>query len=88
MLAESKNQTNNKLVRVICPICKADKEINIPIEIIKQTPALTTISIPNGLICQHHFQMFVDKNYKVRGYQKVDFQFETKRPDDNKENTS
>ncbi|MFX1452620.1 MAG: hypothetical protein ACFFCM_17415, partial [Promethearchaeota archaeon] len=36
---------------------------------------LTTISIPSGSVCDHGFQAFVDKNYKVRGYQIVDFEF-------------
>jgi hypothetical protein len=36
---------------------------------------LTTISLPKGLVCDHHFQAFVDKNFVVRGYQKVDFEF-------------
>ena len=35
---------------------------------------INTISIPKGLICEHHFQAFIDKNLKVRGYQKVDFE--------------
>ncbi len=39
---------------------------------------LTTISLPKGLVCDHHFQAFIDKNFAVRGYQKVDFEFENK----------
>jgi hypothetical protein len=26
------------------------------------------------LVCDHHFQAFVDKQFKVRGYQRVDFE--------------
>jgi hypothetical protein len=26
------------------------------------------------MICEHHFQLFIDKNFAIRGYQKVDFQ--------------
>lgn len=26
------------------------------------------------MICEHHFQVFVDKNYNIRGYQKVDIE--------------
>ena len=34
--------------------------------------------MPKGLVCDHHFQAFIDKNFAVRGYQKVDFEFENK----------
>ena len=34
------------------------------------------MSIASGLVCEHQFQAFVDKNYMVRGYQRVDFEFE------------
>ncbi|MHA1489756.1 MAG: hypothetical protein ACTSRI_08875 [Promethearchaeota archaeon] len=66
-------------IPVVCPICKSKKEIEIPESIIKQASQLTTISLPKGLVCNHHFQIFVDKNYKVRGYQKVDFELEPKK---------
>ena len=59
----------------ICPVCKSRKDLKFPKTIINQAKQLTTISIPKGLICDHHFQAFVDKQFKVRGYQKVDFEF-------------
>jgi len=62
-------------ILVICPNCKTKKELKIPIKIINQAKHLTTISIPSGLVCMHAFQAFVDKNFKVRGYQIVDFEF-------------
>ena len=62
-------------ITVICPNCKTKKEINIPSKIINQAQQLTTISIPSGAVCEHGFQAFVDKNFKVRGYQRVDFEF-------------
>ncbi len=60
-----------KIVNVICPLCKSKKEITVPVTIINQT-GLTTVSIPKDLVCSHHFQVFIDKQFKVRGYQKVD----------------
>ena len=60
-----------KIVNVICPICKSKKDITVPISIINQT-GLTTVSIPKDLVCKHHFQVFIDKQFKVGGYQKVD----------------
>ncbi|UCC20932.1 MAG: hypothetical protein JSV62_06530 [Promethearchaeota archaeon] len=62
-------------ILVVCPTCKAKKELNIPVKIINQAKHLTTISIPSGSVCKHGFQAFVDKNFQVRGYQTVDFEF-------------
>jgi len=66
--------TINRYVQVICPVCKATNTIRIPKSVINQASQLTTVSVPKGLICDHHFQAFIDKNFKIRGYQKVDFQ--------------
>jgi len=62
-----------KEVFIICPECKNKNKITIPINVINQSKQLTTVSIPSGLVCEHTFQAFVDKNFKVRGYQKVDY---------------
>ncbi len=51
------------------------KVLKIPLKIINQSKQLTTVSVPIGLVCKHNFQAFIDKNFKVRGYQKVDFHF-------------
>ena len=58
-----------------CPVCKTEKILKFPKSVINQAKQLTTISLPKGLVCDHHFQAFVDKNFMVRGYQKVDFEF-------------
>ncbi|MHA1488509.1 MAG: hypothetical protein ACTSRI_02505 [Promethearchaeota archaeon] len=75
----AKNEVNklesHNNIRIICPICKKKRELRIPSKIINQSKQLTTISIPSGLNCEHGFQAFIDKNYKVRGYQKIDFEF-------------
>jgi len=63
-----------KNVLIQCPSCQAKKLIKIPIKIINQSKQLTTVSIPLDLICGHSFQAFIDKNFKVRAYQKVDFE--------------
>lgn len=62
-------------VKVECPFCTIKKILNIPFKIINQSKQLTTVSIPEGLVCKHSFQAFIDKNFKIRGYQKVDFEF-------------
>ncbi|MHA2289389.1 MAG: hypothetical protein ACXABG_11445 [Promethearchaeota archaeon] len=66
----------NRYIEVICPVCKAKKVIQVPKSIVNKTSQLTTISVPQDKICQHHFQLFLDKNFSIRGYQKVDFQLE------------
>ncbi|TFG27912.1 MAG: hypothetical protein EU532_06430 [Promethearchaeota archaeon] len=65
-------------VQIVCPICKTEKLLNIPETILNQAKPLTTISIQKGLLCTHHFQAFIDKNFKVRGYQKIDFEVRPK----------
>ena len=66
--------TVNRYIEAICPVCKARRVIQLPKSIIDQTSNLTTISVPQNLVCKHHFQLFIDKNFKIRGYQKVDYQ--------------
>jgi len=63
-------------ILVRCPICnKENRKLRLPVKIINQSKQLTTVSIPSGLNCDHSFQAFVDKNFVVRGYQTVDFEF-------------
>ena len=62
-------------ILISCPKCKSKKTLQIPKKIINLSKQLTTISIPSGLCCEHSFQSFVDKNFKIRGYQNVDFEF-------------
>ncbi len=64
-----------KDILVICPTCNTKKALKIPTKFINQAKQLTTVSIPSGTVCKHSFQSFVDKNFIVRGYQKVDFEF-------------
>ena len=63
-----------KKVQIVCPICKVKEIITLPSRIISNTAHLTTVSIPKGKVCKHHFQIFVDKAFNIRGYQKVDFE--------------
>ena len=59
-------------IEIICPVCRTKKSINIPARIIDKSKQLTSILIPIGRICDHAFIPFVDKQFKVRGYQKLD----------------
>ena len=62
-------------VEFICPVCKSKKLLEIPNSVIVEAKQLTTMSIARGLVCDHQFQAFVDKQFQVRGYQRVDFLF-------------
>jgi len=66
-------------IQFICPVCKSKKVLKVPKSVINQAKQLTTMSIAKGLVCEHQFQAFVDKKFYVRGYQKVDFEFENKK---------
>ncbi len=68
--------TNTTKIRFICPVCKSEKSLQFPKSIVDKAKGLTTMSIASGLVCKHQFQAFVDKNFIVRGYQRVDFEFE------------
>ncbi|MCP4764092.1 MAG: hypothetical protein GY870_20130, partial [archaeon] len=62
-------------VRVICPTCTKSNYIMLPKSNIAHSgKGLTTILVPNELICEHSFQIFVDKNGAVRGYETPDFE--------------
>ena len=77
-MLDTNNASEKELYRdilAVCPTCKSRKELKIPTKIINQSKQLTTVSIPSGTVCDHSFQSFVDKNFVVRGYQKVDFEF-------------
>jgi len=63
-------------IQFVCPVCKSAKTLRFPQSIVIKAKGLTTMSIAKGLVCGHQFQAFVDKNFMVRGYQKVDFEFE------------
>ncbi len=64
-------------IQFICPVCKTKKILEFPKSIISDAKNLTTISIPSRLVCKHQFQAFVDKNFQIRGYQRVDFEFKS-----------
>ena len=67
MQNEEADSQNVKILKFVCPDCKAEKKLKISKSIISQTKNLTTISIQKNEICEHHFQAFVDKNFKIRG---------------------
>ncbi len=63
-------------IQFFCPICNSHAKLEVSNSIINQTNHLAIISIPKNKICEHRFQAFVDKHFTVRGYQKIDYEFE------------
>ena len=64
-------------LNIICPACKAEKLLPFPKSIIKPANNLSTSFIVKGLVCEHEFQVLIDKDYTIHGYQLVDVEFET-----------
>ncbi|MFX0082887.1 MAG: hypothetical protein ACFE94_14140 [Candidatus Hodarchaeota archaeon] len=62
-------------VKVKCPKCETLKSLKIPIKIINQTQNLTQINIPKGMICEHSFQVLIDKSFAIKRYQLIDYEF-------------
>ena len=60
-------------ISVTCPHCHKSEIIKIPESIINESLNVTTLSIPMNFMCEHSFQVFVDKHFNIRGYQRVDF---------------
>ena len=54
----------------------------VPETVINGSKQLTTLSIPSNKGCEHHYQAFLDKNFIVRGYQKVDYEFDPEELED------
>lgn len=72
---EQKESNQYEKTLIQCPVCDKKDTLMIPCKIINESKQLTTISIPKGLICEHSFQAYIDKNFVPRGYQKIDFEF-------------
>lgn len=54
-------------IEVRCPICSEWDKIEIPDDSIKKvTKGLITINVTSGMICEHSFFVYVDKNLITR----------------------
>jgi hypothetical protein len=64
-----------KKIQVVCPVCSSSDYIFIPAMAIAGTgKGLTSIFCPVDTICEHSFQIFVDNNGIVRGYETSDYE--------------
>lgn len=64
-------------VDITCPVCKTSKKINMSKLAFLNPSGISTVSIPKNLVCDHQFLVYVDNEFLVRGYESVDFEFET-----------
>ena len=63
-----------KLVRIICPTCKKSKKVPAPVDIIKKKETgATSVYIHAGMVCEHEFYAYIDKNFAVRDYLILEF---------------
>jgi len=58
-------------INVECPKCKKSKSIPLPIPV--KPEGITTVSIPQGIVCDHQFQVFLDRTLHIRGYLSAEF---------------
>ncbi len=67
-------------VNIVCPSCGVHGGIELPTTLFSNIPkGLATVNVPAAAVCEHAFQVFIDRNGAVRGYQRVDFELELKR---------
>ncbi|MFX1492849.1 MAG: hypothetical protein ACFFBZ_01060 [Promethearchaeota archaeon] len=64
-------------LQVRCPTCSKNNFIEVSDdEVKKATRGLFTVNIEEGIVCEHSFVAYVDKNFVVRDTFKADFQIE------------
>jgi hypothetical protein len=80
LLARGLMNVETKAVTISCPICKKEVGIELPTFLVKEAQDnILKIQIPQEKCCPlHSFMVFIDKNYKVRGYQQADLEFNMK----------
>ena len=72
--------TDTKSVTIVCPICKKQVAIEIPVLLVREAQdGILKIQIPQDRCCGlHSFMVFIDKHFDVRGYQHADIEFNLK----------
>jgi hypothetical protein len=69
-----------RAVTITCPICKSVVNIELPTFLVQEAQEnMVKVQIPQEKCCpSHSFMVFIDKNFKVRGYQHADLEFNLK----------
>jgi hypothetical protein len=64
-------------IDIRCPVCSEWKKLDIPDDAVDEsTKGLLTINVTAGMICEHSFIVYVDKNLIVRDCFVADFKIE------------
>lgn len=64
-------------IGVKCPVCSSEKTIKLPHDLFAQKKfGNIKVQVPSELVCEHPFIIFLDNKGKVRGYERIDIQFE------------
>ncbi len=63
----------HKKVRIICPFCGDQKVLELPSDCVNKSSPLTSILIQSDTICYHNFVAYLDRDFKIRGTQKIDY---------------
>jgi predicted regulator of Ras-like GTPase activity (Roadblock/LC7/MglB family) len=74
-IAIPQNTTASKTFTLKCPTCKANVSVAIPLNVKDLGQGgLTNVLIPHTATpCNHAMQIFLDQNYRVRGYTRIDY---------------
>lgn len=76
------------MVDVRCPVCSEWKNIDIPDDFTKHsTKGLLTVHVTPGMICEHSFIVYLDKNLVVRDCFVADFKIELSESSNVQENS-
>ncbi|MGV9198230.1 MAG: hypothetical protein ACOC4M_05275 [Promethearchaeia archaeon] len=63
-------------IEIRCPICRKKGEVEVPD--VKSGKGLMAINVEEGLICEHNFIAYIDKNLNIRDRYVADFQIQIK----------
>ncbi|MEX2681350.1 MAG: hypothetical protein Q6373_007100 [Candidatus Sigynarchaeota archaeon] len=73
--ATPQNTSASKVFNLKCPTCKAAVTVTMPLSVKDLgSGGLTNVLIPHTVTpCGHALQIFLDQNYRVRGYTRIDY---------------
>lgn len=82
-IAEPQTPATTKQFHLKCPSCKASVTVTMPLSVKDMGQGgLTNVLIPpTATPCGHALQIFLDQNYRVRGYTRIDFVNEESSPE-------
>ena len=70
---QSYKKDSFKSIQVRCPICGIQKVLKIPTNLINPSLNFSIISIPKDYLCEHNFEILLDKSFVIKKYQFGDY---------------